>query len=89
MSEEYYKKLQDEVNGEKKNNSQRSSKKTIKYKVNADQRRTTYSKRNRTIILMVRFVLNFCLNKQYFSIQCVPNKITTFIHELYNKDISY
>ena len=35
-----------------------------------------------TIIFMLRFALNFCCNKKYFSIQCVPNKITDFIHEL-------
>lgn len=71
----------------KKDNIQRYSEKTIKYKQNVDQRRTTYSKRSHTIILMVRFLLNFCWNKQYFSIQCVPNIITTFIDERYNKDI--
>ena len=87
MSKEFYKKLQDEVNREKKNNIQWYSEKTIKYKENVDQRRTTYSKRSHTIILMVRFLLNFCWNKQYFSIQCVPNIITTFIHKRYNKDI--
>ena len=71
----------------KKDNIQRYSEKTIKYKENVHQRRTTYSKRSHTIILMVRFSLNFCWNKQYFSIQCVPNIITTFIDERYNKDI--
>ena len=35
-----------------------------------------------TIILMMRFALNFCCNKKYFSIQRAPNKITDFIHEL-------
>ena len=58
----YYDELADSVNEQKKKDSKCNSKKEIKYMENDSTRRSTFSKRGETIILMVNvFNLGFAL----------------------------